>query len=79
MNIGVGIGVAALIFSLYQLFISRDAIASGIGALRVVVVLLGVVALHFEDPTVWTVSVFLYSIVCIFVLALTRNEVQIRK
>jgi hypothetical protein len=72
------IGLAAFVFSLYQLFIANDAITLGAGILRVIIALLTLVGIRFQEPMVLTTAVFLYAIISMLVLAIIRNEVQIK-
>ena len=74
----IALGIALLIFSLYRLFIANDAVNLGAGILRVMVTLLGLIGLRFNEPSVLASSVFLYAVISIFVLAVGRKEVQIK-
>jgi hypothetical protein len=78
IQIGVVVGIAALVFSLYRLLLANDAITLALSVLRVLMVLMGIVALHFNDSIVLTTVVALYAIIAIFVMAIIRNEVQIK-
>lgn len=64
--------------SCYSLFIANDARRVAMGLLRVALSTLGVVATKFDQPGVLTLSVLLYCLVSLSLLAIMRNEVQLK-
>lgn len=72
------IGLMALVFSLYQLFISNNTLALGAGILRVFLAILGLLANRFDQEVVLNASVLMYAFASLLLLALTRSEVQIK-
>ena len=72
------IGLMALVFSLYQLFISNNTLALGSGILRVFLAILGLLANRFDQEVVLNASVLMYAFASLLLLALTRSEVQIK-
>ena len=72
------IGLMALVFSLYQLFISNNTLALGTGILRVFLAILGLLANRFDQEVVLNASVLMYAFASLLLLALTRSEVQIK-
>lgn len=78
IDIEIGAALLILVFSLYRLFISNTALEVGVSVLRVLLSFLVLVALRFEDLLILTTGILLFSIVSLFVLAIIRNEVQIK-
>jgi hypothetical protein len=76
--VSIALGIALLIFSFYKLFLANDAVSLGMGILRVMLTVLGLIALRFKEPSVLASSVFLYAVISIFVLSVARKEVQIK-
>ena len=70
------IGLPILAFSLYSFFIANDALRLGMGLLRVILSVLGLIALRFDQDSVLTAAVLMYAMVSLLLLAMTRSEVQ---
>lgn len=78
MFAGIAFGIALLIFSLYKLFLANDAVTLGMGVLRVMITVLGLIAVRFKELPVLASSVFLYAVISIFALSVARKEVQLK-
>jgi hypothetical protein len=74
----VGMAIALLVFSLYTLFVSGDALDFGLALMRVALSVVAVVAAHFPDEGVVSTVVMLFSVLSVALLAITRGEVQKR-
>ena len=72
------LGFVVLVFSLYKLFLSNDAMELGVTLLRVVISILGITAILFSESIVLNSAVLLFALLAILILAITRNEVQIK-
>ena len=54
----LALGLAALVFSLYRLFVANDAVNISVGILRVMIAVIGISAIRFEDPLTLASAVF---------------------
>ncbi len=71
------LGVLLLTFSLYTLFIAGDALDFAGAVLRVSLSILGIVGARFSEESVISTAVFLFAILAVAQLAISRGEVQI--
>lgn len=71
-------GVFVLMFSLYQFFISDDALTLSLSLLRVFLSVLGLIALRFDEEVMLTASVLMYALISLLLLAMVRSEVQFK-
>jgi hypothetical protein len=71
-------GVLLFSFSIFLAFLSSDALDLVAGVFRVILSVLLILALRFEDPSVQEAAVLVFSAASLILMALVRSEVQIR-
>ena len=71
-------GVLLFSVSIFLAFLSADSIDLVAGIFRVILAVLVLLALRFEDPTVLEAAVLVLSAASLILMALVRSEVQIR-
>ncbi len=72
------LGVVVLVFSIYTFLIAGDAIELALGLLRASLAVSGLIALLFHHEMILTVSMFLYALISVLLMAMTRSEVQVK-
>ena len=71
-------GVLLFSVSIFLSFLSADSIDLVAGIFRVILAVLVLLALRFEDPTVLEAAVLVLSAASLILMGLVRSEVQIR-